>query len=50
MNLPNFRQIYRESRTIEEEKSIKNNSFYKFCGFVTLCVIFVHLRNKNFNI
>ncbi|ORX51062.1 hypothetical protein BCR36DRAFT_583129 [Piromyces finnis] len=50
MNLPNFREIYRESRTEEEEKRIKNNSFYKFISFIALSLVFVHVRNKNFNI
>jgi len=50
MNLPNFREIYRESRTEEEEKRIKNNSFYKFLTFVGLSLAFIHFRNKNFNI
>jgi len=50
MNLPNIRQIFKESRSTGEERRIKNNSFYKFCTFVTLSITFIHLRNKNFNL
>lgn len=36
MLFPNFRRIFREFRSEEEERELTNAAFFKFCGFVTL--------------
>ena len=38
---PNFRKIYTQFRTEEEEKHLANAAVYKFCGFVVISAIFI---------
>ena len=38
---PNFRKIYTQFRTKEEERQLANAAVFKFCGFLTLSVILI---------
>lgn len=38
---PNFRKIYTQFRTKEEERQLANAAVFKFCGFLAISAIII---------
>ncbi len=47
-SFPNFRRIFQEYRTPEEEKRYANSALFKFCGYVAVCVGAIVIRRSSF--
>jgi hypothetical protein len=41
MPFPNFRDIYQESRSPEEERRLSNEAAFKLLGFFIICVAII---------
>jgi hypothetical protein len=47
-SFPNFRKIFQDYRTPEEEKQIANSALFKFCGYVAVAVVAMVMRRSAF--
>lgn len=45
---PNFRRIYQDFRTPDQEKSTANSAVFTFCAFCVICALMTAAKNAAF--